>query len=212
MNRREFFQCAAALAAGSSMLPSSWAMTLEQQDFLAAQPDYIDRHPLNFFTQRQRAAVTAVAEQIIPATDTPGAVAARAPRFIELMVANWLNDTERAFFVDGLTDLQQRAGGDFAALAAAGQLLLLEQLEEEAGDAAWFQMGNVTRLWDDTAPFICQVKELTVLGFMLSDVGSSEFLRVNPMGSFEGDIPLTEDDSSYAVELPIRAMAGGEVL
>lgn len=211
MNRREFLQCAAVLAAGASVLPSSWAMNHEQQAFLAAQPDYIDRHPLSFFTERQRALVTAVAEQIIPATDTPGALAAGAPRFIELMVADWLNNTERGLFMDGLADLQQRAGGDFAGLPAAEQLLLLEQLEEEAGDAAWFQIGNVTRLWDDTAPFICQVKELTVLGFMLSDVGSSQFLRVNPMGSFEGDIALASDDSSYAVELPIRAMAGEEV-
>lgn len=210
MNRREFLECAAVLAVGATVLPSSWAMNHEQQAFLAAQPDYIDRHPLTFFTERQRAAVTAVAEQIIPATDTPGALAAGAPRFIELMVANWLNDTERALFMDGLADLQQRAGGDFAGLPVAEQLLLLEQLEEEAGDAAWFQIGNVTRLWDDTAPFICQVKELTVLGFMLSDVGSSQFLRVNPMGSFDGDIPLGSD-SSYAVELPIRAMAGEEV-
>lgn len=211
MNRREFLECAAVLAAGASVLPSSWAMNHEQQAFLAAQPDYIDRHPLSFFTEAQRAAVTAVAEQIIPATDTPGAIAAGAPRFIELMTANWFNDTERALFMDGLTDLQQRANGDFSGLPAAKQLLLLEQLEEESGDAAWFQIGNVTRLWDDTAPFICQVKELTVLGFMLSDVGSTQFLRVNPMGNFDGDIPLAVDDSSYAVELPIRTMAGEDV-
>ncbi len=211
MDRREFLQCAAVLAAGTSVLPSSWAMNHEQQAFLAAQPDYIDRYPLSFFTDLQRAAVTTVAEQIIPATDTPGAIAAGAPRFIELMVANWFNDVERTLFMDGLADLQHRADGDFAGLPVDQQLLMLEQLEEEAGDAAWFQLGNVTRLWDDTAPFICQVKELTVLGFMLSDVGSSQFLRVNPMGSFEGDIPLSSDDSSYAVELPIRAIAGGEV-
>lgn len=211
MNRRELLQCAAVLAAGASVLPSAWAMNHEQQAFLAAQPDYIDRHPLTFFTAAQRAAVTAVAEQIIPVTDTPGAIAAGAPRFIELMVADWFNDSERAVFMDGLADLQHRANDDFATLLATEQLQLLQQLEEEASDAAWYQLGNVTRLWDDTAPFICQVKELTVLGFMLSDVASSQFLRVNPMGSFEGDIPLASDEASYAVELPIRAIAGEDV-
>ena len=211
MNRREFLECAAVLVAGASVVPSNWAMNHEQQAFLAAQPDYINRHTLSFFTDRQRAAVSAVADQIIPVTDTPGALAAGAPRFIELMVANWLNDTERALFMGGLADLQQRAGDDFDGLPAEQQLLLLEQFEQEAGDAAWYQLGNVTRLWDDTAPFICQIKELTVLGFMLSDVGSSQFVRVNPMGSFDGDIPLAVDDSSYAVELPIRSIAGAEV-
>ena len=76
-------------------------------------------------------------------------------------------------------------------------------------DAAWFEIGNVTRLWDETAPFICQLKELTVLGFMLSEVGSKQFLRENPMGSFEGDLPLAKDDSAYAAEMPMRLITRG---
>ena len=207
MNRREFLQCAALLTAGASALPSTWAMNQEQTAFLASQPNYIDRQPLTFFSEAQRAAVAAVAEQIIPATDTPGAIDAGAPRFIELMVANWFNEEERALFMTGLAQLQQRSGGSFITLSHPGQLALLEQLEEEAGDAAWFEIGNVTRVWDSTAPFICQIKELAVLGFMLSEVGSRQFLRGNPMGSFEGDLPLARDDSAYAAQLPMRLMA-----
>lgn len=206
MNRREFLQCAAVLAAGASVMPSTWAMNHEQTAFLAAQPNYVDRHPLTFFNASQRAAVAAVAEQIIPATDTPGAGDAGAPRFIELMVADWFNDAERNLFMSGLVDLQKRAGGDFAGLPASEQVLLLETLEEEVGDTSWYEIGNITRVWDDTAPFICQIKELTVLGFMLSEVGSKQFLRENPMGSFQGDIPLAAEDSSYAAAMPLRLM------
>ncbi len=206
MNRRDFLQCAALLAAGATALPSTWAMNHEQRAFLAAQPNYVDRAPLTFFDAAQRAAVSAVAQQIIPATDTPGAIDAGAPRFIELMVADWFNDQERALFMEGLAQLQQRAQGSFADVSGDQQLTLLEQLEAEAGDAAWYKLGNVTRTWDDTAPFICQIKELTVLGFMLSEVGSKAFLRENPMGSFDGDLPLGADDSAYAAEMPIRLM------
>ncbi len=211
MNRREFLQCAALLAAGTSVIPSSWALNEEQKVFLTSQPNYIDRHPLAFFNTSQRAAITAIAEQIIPATDTPGAIDAGAPRFIELMTADWFTDAERKFFMDGLEQLQQRAGGSFADLSDTDQLVLLEQLEEEAGESSWFDLGNVTRVWVDKAPFICQIKELTVLGFMLSEVGSTQFLRQNPMGSFDGDVPLGPNDSAYAADMPIRLIAGSSL-
>ncbi|MCX2982211.1 gluconate 2-dehydrogenase subunit 3 family protein [Halieaceae bacterium IMCC14734] len=207
MNRREFLQCAAVFAAGASSIPTSWALSNEQSRFLAGQTNYIDRKPLTYFNAAQRAAVTAAAEQVIPATDTPGATDAGVARFIELMVADWFNDAERAMFDAGLADLLARANGDFAALSGKQQLQLLEQLEAEAGDAQWYNLGNVTRVWDSEAPFICQFKELTVLGFMLSEVGGTQFLRENPMGSFNGSLALAEDDSAYAAELPMRMLS-----
>ena len=208
MNRREFLQCAAVLAAGVSTLPSGWAMNSEQQGFLAAQANYIDRQPLTFFTPAQRAVVAVIAEQVIPKTDSPGASDAGVPRFIELMVADWFDDDERKLFMDGLVDLQQRADGGFANLSPAAQLTLLEQVEEETADASWYDIGNVLRVWDDTAPFICQFKELTVLGFFLSEVGAKQVLRINPMGEFKGDIPLAPDDPAYASNLPMRLITG----
>ena len=207
MNRREFLQCAAVLAAGASSAPASWALSNEQSRFLAGQPNYIERQPLTYFNDEQRAAISAAAEQVIPITDTPGAADAGVGRFIELMVSDWFNDAERELFDAGLADLQARAAGDFASLPRTEQLQLLEQLESEAGDAQWYALGNVTRVWDSEAPFICQFKELTVLGYMLSEVGATQFLRVNPMGSFSGDIPLAEDDSAYAADLPMRMLS-----
>ena len=208
MNRRDFLQCAALLTAGATVIPNTWSMNHEQAAFLAAQPDYIDREPLNFFSDLQRSAVSAIANQVIPATDTPGALEAGAPRFIELMVANWFNDAERKVFMDGLAQLQNLADGSFASLQADQQLALLEKLEEEADGASWYKTGNVARVWDDEAPFVCQIKELTVLGFMLSSVGSTQFLRDNPMGSFKGEVPLNPQDSAYAAELPMRNLPG----
>lgn len=204
MNRREFLQCAAVFASGAIQLPSSWAMSHEQKIFLTSQPNYTERESPGFFTKIQRDAVSGIADQIIPTTDTPGAIEAGTPRFIELMVADWFNAAERKLFMTGLADLQLRAGGNFASLSKNKQLLLLEKLEDESGDASWYQIGNVTRIWDGDAPFICQIKELTVLGFMLSHLGSTQFLRQNPMGILDGNFPLGNDDPAYAPELPIR--------
>jgi gluconate 2-dehydrogenase gamma chain len=208
MNRREFLQCAAVIAAGSSALPSSWVFSQEQRTMLAAQPNYIDRHPLTLFDDAQRALVTAVAEQVIPATDTPGAIDAGVPRFIELMVSDWFNETERGLFLAGVAELQSRAAGDFAGVPSEQQLLLLEAMEAEAADSDWYDLGNVLRVWVSDAPFICQFKELVVLGFMLSEVGGTRFQRENPMGSFDGSRPLTDIDPAWAAESPIRMIAG----
>ena len=164
------------------------------------------RGPLDFFTDVQRAAITTAAELTIPATDTPGAIDAGVPRFIELMVRDWLNDAERGLFMEGLEDLLQRAGGNFAALDTAAQLALLEAFEDEASDDSWYQLGNVTRVWSEGSPFICQFKELTVFGFFLSSTGASEVLRENPMGSFDGDIPLEPGQPAWASESPLRGM------
>ena len=206
MDRRQFIQAAALLVAGAKVAPASWALTEEQRVFLASQPDYIDRGALDFFSETQRAAITAAAEQTIPATDTPGATDAGVPRFIELMVRDWLNDDERALFMQGLDDMLARAGGDFAAMDAGAQLALLEQLEDEASDDSWYDLGNVTRVWSDGSPFICQLKELTVFGFFLSGVGATKVLRENPMGSFDGDIPLEPGQPAWASETPLRGM------
>lgn len=210
MKRREFLQAAAVLTAGASVLPPGWSMNEQQRTFLAAQPDYIDSRRPAFFTAEQGAIVTIVAEHIIPRTDTPGATDAGVPRFIELMVSDWFTQDERAVFMRGLADLERRAAGNFPGLPATAQLDLLQQLEDQASDAAWFATGNTMRIWDEQAPFICQFKELTVLGFFLSETGATQVLRENPMGSFQGDIPLAEHEPAYATKLPMRLMAGSQ--
>lgn len=207
MRRREFLQCAALLSAGTSIAPRGWALTTEQSAFLAARPPYIDQYTPTLFDTAQRAAISAAAEQIIPRTDTPGANDAQAPRFIELMVQDWFTESERAAFLAGLDDLQGRSGGSFAKLDPSAQLEVLEELESESADSSWYDFGSTLRIWDDAAPFICQLKELTVLGFNLSEVGATQFLRINPMGKFDGDYPLTAGDGAYDKDTLLRKLA-----
>jgi gluconate 2-dehydrogenase gamma chain len=208
MNRREFIQCAALLAAGTAGIPNSWSMNHEQHRFLAAEKSYINNKPLTFFSGQQRAVVKVIAQLIIPTTDTPGAIEAGSDRFIELMVADWFTPQERDFFTNGLNELMAKHT-DFIGLSAVDQIRILEQLEDDASGSPWFDFGNTTRVWDGDAPFICQFKELTVLGFLLSEVGSQQVLRANPMGSFKGDIALLDTDVSYAAELPMRQELAG---
>jgi glucoside 3-dehydrogenase (cytochrome c) hitch-hiker subunit len=94
-------------------------------------------HSLGFFDPHQRATVAAMAERIIPETDTPGAGAARVPAFIELIVAEHFRDDERSGFLAGLEDIDARSRGavkrDFLDATPADQDRILSLLESEAG-------------------------------------------------------------------------------
>jgi hypothetical protein len=135
---------------------------------------------------------------------------AGVPKFIELMVADWFNDAERRVFTDGMADVERRSGGLFTDMSVADQLDLLESLEAETSDHPWYNTGETVRVWDESAPFICQFKELTVLGFVLSEVGAKQFLRTNSMGSFDGDTVLASTDAAYSSPILTRVMAGGK--
>jgi len=205
MNRREFMKCAALLVSGVGASQMVFSLSAEQRVYLAAAASYADRG-IQFFSHEQRQLVVSLSEVIIPATDTPGAKEAGVSRFIELMVADWFNPQERTIFMDGLETLQRDTmahhGMNFEDLAVDDQQALLEQLESAASDSPWYELGNVLRDFISDAPFICQLKELTVWGFFTSEVGAKQVLRYNPMPmSFDGDIPLKPEHSSWALSV-----------
>ncbi len=201
MNRREFMQCAALLVSGASASQLGFSLSEEQRAYLASAANY-NTGATDYFSEAQRAIVAAMAEIVIPRTDTPGAIDAGVPRFIELMARDWLNDQERAIFSAGLADMASRIpaqyGAPFDQLETPTQLAIMQDLEDAASDSAWYDFGNVQREFISDAPFICQVKELTIFGFFTSERGSTEVLRHNPMPMyFDGDVPLGPDESSW---------------
>lgn len=206
MNRREFLECAAILIGGVSASQLGFSLSEAQRTYLATAPNYAARQA-DYLTPAQRRALAVLAEAIIPATDTPGAIDAGVPNFIELMVFEWFNEQERATFLAGLADIMASAEQKYRVavdqLEDAQRLKLLEALEAQAGDAAWYEMGNVQRAFDSEAPFICQLKELTIWGFFTSETGATQVLRyeVMPM-EFDGKRKLGKDESSWVATYP----------
>lgn len=201
MNRREFLQCAAILVSGASASQLGFSLTEEQRVHLASAPNF-NTGEVDYFSDAQRKIVAAMCEVIIPRTDTPGAIDAGVPRFIELMAANWLNEEERSIFSAGLQHMEslvpQEYGKPFDRLPADKQLQIMEALEEAAEDSPWYEFANVQREFISDAPFICQLKELTIWGFFTSEVGGKQVLRHNPMPMyFDGHLPLGPDESTW---------------
>ena len=202
MNRREFMECAAILISGMSASQLGFTLSEQQRQHLAAAPPFIAT-AVDYFSDAQRETVAAITETIIPGTDTPGAIDAGVPRFIELMVSGWFNEQERSIFDAGLAalmdDVQKRHGVSFAELSEAQRVAVLEQLEAAAADAAYYSLaGDIFGGFDSTNPFIAQLKELTTWGFFTSEVGARQVLRYNPVPmKFDGAYPLDPDDSSW---------------
>lgn len=205
MNRREFLQCAVILISGTSVSQLGLTLTEEQKTYLAAQPNFNTRE-VDYFSDEQRKVIAAMAEVVIPRTDTPGAIDAGVPRFIELMAADWFNDQERAIFNEGLADIETRIPRDYGAsfdrLTVRQQLEIMGALEDDASDSEWYAFANIQREFISDAPFICQIKELTIWGFFTSEIGGTQVLRHNPMPmKFDGDIPLGPDESTWVGRL-----------
>jgi hypothetical protein len=142
--------------------------------------------PTGFFTESEFRTVDQIAEHILPRTDTPGARDADVARFIEVIVAEWDTDADRAAFMRGLADVDARsrslAGRPLLELDAGQQHQVLSALEAEARAAP-----------PAPAPFFKRMKSLTLFGYFSSEVGIREELQeVFMPGRFEGDAPLPE--------------------
>src|ERR1700730_9968683 len=142
----------------------------------------------------QRSMTEQLAELIIPRTDTPGAIDAGVPVFIDQIVSGWYTAVERRIFLDGLADLDASCmrewGKPFTACDTQQQTHALEQAE--AASAAYRQKDSSARIRDmpdEQSPFFHQLKLLTVLGYYTSEIGSQQELSYNPVpGRYEGDV------------------------
>ena len=81
MDRREILKMMALTFSASVALPESAFAKLGEP---------LDATKLKFFNPGQRALVAAISETIIPKTDTPGAIDAGVPQWLELIVQDFL--------------------------------------------------------------------------------------------------------------------------
>lgn len=92
---------------------------------------------LQTFTPEQNETVIALTEAIIPATDTPGAKAAKVNQYMDLLLHDG-PEAERTRFLEGLKWFEEYAvkkgGAPFAKLAGDQQSAVLESLQTETDE------------------------------------------------------------------------------
>ena len=108
MNRREALRLLATAAVLPMATPNLFATLRHARASVGAQTV---RGTLN---PHQNATVTAIADMIIPRTETPGASDAGVPAFVDLIVTEWYTDEQRSFFLNGLAEVDERAQRRFS--------------------------------------------------------------------------------------------------
>lgn len=177
MERRELLSLIGASSALATLDPERlWAAArLRTTSTQASGP----------FDARQRALVDQIAELIMPATDTPGARAAGVVRFIEVIVAEYYRDEERAAFLRGLADVDARSQSlfqkPFMECVEPQQTALLTGMDAEARA---MPRGSPQHFWS-------RIKGLTLYGYYTSEIGyTQELLQTFMPGRYDGNAPL----------------------
>jgi hypothetical protein len=193
VNRRQALKSLGVAA----LVSSSELFSLARQ--ARAQLDGEDRHIFRSLDPEQNELVTVVSELILPETDTPGAKAARVNEFVDVMLTNWFDESERSAFYRGLRQMDDRAraahGERFVGCTNAAQVEILTELEREALETAedLESTRGAAQSSDSPAsqPFFNVMKWLTLHGYFTSEIGMEQELHhvVFP-GSYEGCTPL----------------------
>jgi gluconate 2-dehydrogenase gamma chain len=173
--RREALKILGAIG-GTCAFPFS-ANELYGQQTPVTPPKQVHQHPgpperpvaakgrvkPGYFSESEFQLVSLLADLIIPATDTPGALGASVPAYIDSVVG--ANKELQAIFRPGLAALNEKG---FSALSNEQQVALL---------TAWSDAADKGRL-DDIGPrFFRAIKNLTADGYYTSYVGLVEELE-----------------------------------
>jgi hypothetical protein len=184
MNRREFMQ-ALTLVVGASPIARFADAAVDKNPFVSV------------LSNTQRKMCAALSELIIPETDTPGAIAAGVPQFIDRMVSHYYSDLERDIFLDGLKALETAAfekhQQGFLQCNHAQQTALLETVDLNSRDYVSKVESEELQAHDPNTPFFHKLKELSVVGYFSSKTGVENEMFYVPMPmEYKGDATLED--------------------
>lgn len=209
ITRRAAVQRVMALMGGFALAGGE---RLEAFSFDAAAMDQAMAQGVGAFTAADVALLDEIAETILPETSTPGAKAAKTGAFMALMVTDAYTDLNQQVFRDGLGKLEEACraatNGAFMQATPAQRLTLLEALDreqktavEERTSPARTRFPAAPGASPDDAPahYFRLMKELALLGYFTSEIGSTKAMRyVESPGRFDGNAPHAPGDTSWA--------------
>jgi len=173
ISRREAIR-RAALLAGVIVAPE-WLMAVDQAAAPVAQGPRL--------TPAHAAIAGAIADRILPRTDTPGAADVGVPAFIDRLYGEFMTAAERQMLTDGLNAVDAAAasahGSGFSTLTADRQDVLLRTIAraEEGKPQGFFRL----------------IRSATILGYFTSEEVGRKVLHYDPVpGRYDGCVPIDQ--------------------
>ena len=191
MRRRRALEIIGAAAGAPLLVPGgavAEALALGQRIRSVVGP--VDGAPPATLSPAQARTVTALAEVIIPPTDTPGASEAGVTAFVDALLTGWLDAPDRDRFLAGLDEVDATAraahAAAFADCAPSRQTELVAQLDEDLDRRRRDPAEN------ERQTFFYDMKRFTLAGYFTSQPGLRSLgYRIVP-GAFEGCVILDQ--------------------
>lgn len=193
MDRRDALKIITVGSALPLLSGKTFGLYREVHASLAATPS------LKVFNGHQDATVTAMAERILPQTETPGAKVARVNEFMDLIVADWYSEEERSLFLKGLADVDTQTQSLFgktfvdATIEQQSEILraLGEHMAAEQNALLAAPVGYRGSTPDPDNNFYFMFRGLTLTGYFTSEVGFTQQLHEEIIpGQFQGCVPV----------------------
>ena len=176
MDRREALKGIAAML-GASLLPPIRAA-------IANGMDPVNMTGATLFSDAMREDTAALADVIIPTTDTPGAAEAGVGDYIEFMLQHWYPEDDRERYIRGMNQLdahvRSRHGEPFSSLTDEQKIAVVSAL----------QAGQAEDIEDGGSALFQHAKQLTLTGYYSSEVGMTQERHYLPVpGRYDGAYP-----------------------
>ena len=194
MYRREALRIFAVGAVLPTFSPEMFAL------FRQAQPP--PGYSLRTLDRRANDTVVAMIDQIIPATDTPGAKGARVNEFIDVILTEWATPEERKNFFDGLAGIDKQSqslyGKNFFDASAEQQQAQLRAIDDAvmSNRVVRPRHGNTVPKPDSQLEgnFWEVFKRITIHAYYTSEIGFTQELKLEIIpGAQHGCAPVAAD-------------------
>jgi gluconate 2-dehydrogenase gamma chain len=200
VDRRELLRRAAMLLGGTVSIGTTMGVLSgcsvfpDGQSTLASAPV-----AGRFLSAEEMQIASAMADQILPRTDTPGALDVGVPAFIDRLLADFHPEREKAILRAGLARAQVEARAEhqtaFWALPAPQMTALMTRYDQEAFDQSRRTASDI----DPPPHFFRMMKEMTTVGFFTSETGASKVLKYAAVpGPWKADIPYSDVGRAWA--------------
>ena len=162
-NSRRSFLLASVTGVNAAWIAANYPGILAAQDHVSMAAKAGQLPQLAFFTDAQAAEIGAMAAQIIPTDESPGAREAHCLYFIDRALSTFVKSSQPAY-TQGLRDLQSKTqslypdAGKFSALTSEQQIKVLTEIEK--------------------TPFFRTVRTHTVIGFFSRPVNGGNYEKI----------------------------------
>ena len=155
----------------------------------SCQEEILNSRGLLILNDKQDNLVKAIADTIIPRTNTASASDVKVNKFIDLLLKDIFDEDVKQKILNGLSEFDQdcksATGHSFTDLHESEQYIYLEKVDKDI-------MGKVYDKW---VPFYFTFKHLTVTTYFSTEQGVKQNLNYTPVpGHYVGEIDLKPGD------------------